>query len=185
MQADAVGEVPGLGRLPSQARNRRQRRFELSPRDRHWSAPQTTFRSTTIVSLAEGGEAISLEETSNSRVWGNRASGWDIACRLYAHRDSALLANGQHAGTSFNRIGVDPQGKNRGNDFRGNSRCIVLQHVTQAHLRRNIFCANDCRDSSVPATFTGGDEAEDRQFASLNQPDDINFPHHDDRVQGR
>lgn len=132
------------------------------------------------------GEAISLEETSNCRVWGNRATGWGIACRLYADRDSALLANGQRVGTSFNRIGVDPQGKSGGNDFRGNSHGIVLQHsAPEAHLRRNVFRANDCRDSSVPALFTGGDEAQDRQFASQNQPDDINFPHHNDRVQER
>lgn len=116
-------------------------------------------------------EAFSLEESSRCRVWANRAWGWSIGCRLYAHSDSALAPPGQHEGTSDNRIG-GPRG---GNDLRGNDVGVAFVRATaDARIRRNVLIGNDCRGCDSPLVTEGAEAEAATCTLSGNLPPSIN-----------
>lgn len=89
-------------------------------------------------------EAISLEESSHCAVWRNAAHGWQIGLQLYAHAFSALAEDGKLIGTSYNQLGLDPDGHELGNDLTGNTIGIAWrQAVPQTRLSHNRLVAND------------------------------------------
>jgi hypothetical protein len=131
------------------------------------------------------GEGVSLEESMDCKVWANRVSGWEIACRIYAHEWSALNEAGEHIGSSFNGIGVDREGARKGNDFRGNIRGIAFHRgVPDAHLRKNVLRNNDCRECDIPFDLKAGSDGGDRQYSSWNKPEEVNSPACPEKVQG-
>ena len=118
------------------------------------------------------GEGISLEEANYNFVWQNRITDFEIAGRLYSHKNSALGKDSLPIGSSFNRIGLNPQGAALGNDFRHNELGIVLlRGVHEARIRRNEFYRNILTDCTVPYDFAGGAEGDDRQVTNRNQPE--------------
>ncbi|GAG23102.1 unnamed protein product, partial [marine sediment metagenome] len=98
---------------------------------------------------------------------------------------SAIRADGEHIGSSFNEIGVDRDGKHVGNSFRDNNHGVFFVRASDdAHLRRNVLRNNDCTGCALPVVYSGGDGGDDRQFVSGNKPATMNYPANEDKVQG-
>lgn len=89
-------------------------------------------------------EGIGLEEAIGNRVWGNAVTGCSTACRLYAHKDSAVDALGQTIGTAYNMIGYDLSNHPQGNDFRNNAWGFSFEIAHElGKIHDNTFAAND------------------------------------------
>ncbi len=96
-------------------------------------------------------DGISLGESSYCIVWRNTVHGWQYGLMLYAHRFSRLMDDGRLMGTSFNKIGFDPEGHKIGNDFSGNTIGIAYHKaVPETRLSHNDLAANDTSGCLVP-----------------------------------
>lgn len=96
-------------------------------------------------------EGISVEESSHCAVWSNEVHGWQIGLQLYAGAGSGLAEDGRLMGTSYNRIGLDPAGRESGNKLTANTIGIAWRKAApEARLRHNRLAANITAACLVP-----------------------------------